>query len=88
MYETEYGVREVIVSHIRLCLKNLLIFLIFECLSVKFFFHTDKSKQRKLGKKSSEGIFVGYAFDSPAWLVYNPSTRSITRTNSDVFNEQ
>ena len=52
------------------------------------FSHIDKSKQRKLSHKSSEGIFVGYASDCPAWLIYNPNTRSITRTNSDVFNEQ
>jgi len=52
------------------------------------FSRTDKSKQFKLGHKSSEGIFVGYAFDCSACLIFNPNTRSITRTYSVVFNEQ
>jgi len=52
------------------------------------FSHIDKSKQRKLGRKSSEGIFVGYASYCLAWLIYNPNTRSITRTSMVVFNEQ
>ena len=52
------------------------------------FSHIDKSKQRKLGHKSTEGIFVGYAFGCLAWLVYNLNIRSITRTDNDVFNEQ
>jgi hypothetical protein len=49
------------------------------------FFHIDKIKQRKLCRKSSEGICVGYASDCPAWLVYISSTQSITRTDNDVF---
>jgi hypothetical protein len=49
--------------------------------------HIDKNKQHKLSHKATEGIFVGYAFDCPAWLAYNPTTRSITRTSSAVFNE-
>ena len=52
------------------------------------FSHIDKSKHRKLGKKSSEGIFVGYPSDCLSWLVYNPSTRSITRRDRVVFNDQ
>jgi hypothetical protein len=52
------------------------------------FSHIDKTKQRKLGQKSSEGIFVGYTSDCPTWLIYNPTTRSITRTGIVLFNEQ
>jgi hypothetical protein len=52
------------------------------------FFHIDISKQRKLGHTSNEGIFIGYASDCPAWLVYNPNSRSIIRIDNDVFNEQ
>jgi len=52
------------------------------------FFHIDKRKKRKLGHKSSERIFIGYASDCPAWLVYNPNIRIVIRTDSDVFNEQ
>jgi hypothetical protein len=32
--------------------------------------HMDKSKQRKLGLKSIEGIFIGYAYDCLAWLLF------------------
>jgi hypothetical protein len=52
------------------------------------FFHIGKSKQRKLGHESSERIFIEYASNCPAWLVYNPNTISIIRTDSDVFNEK
>jgi hypothetical protein len=52
------------------------------------FSHIDKSKQPKLGHKPSEGIFVGYASDCLAWLIYNPNTWNITRTDNDVFIEQ
>jgi hypothetical protein len=34
-----------------------------------------------------EGIFVGYAPDSPVWLVYNPRTRRVERSRSAVFDE-
>jgi hypothetical protein len=52
------------------------------------FSHIEKSKQRKLGQKSSAGIFAGYALDCLAWLIYNPNIWSITRADSVVFNEQ
>ena len=32
-------------------------------------------------------MFVGYAPDSPAWLVYNPRTRNVIRTASATFDE-
>ena len=40
-----------------------------------------------MGDKAWKGIFVGYAFDSPAWLVYNSVTRRIIRSRNFVFNE-
>ena len=51
------------------------------------FSHIDKSRQHKLSPKATKGVFDGYASDCPAWLIYNPTTRSITRTNSAAFNE-
>jgi len=57
-------------------------------LRCQMFSHVDKSRQHKLSPKAIEGVFVGYASGCPAWLVYNPTTRSITRKNSAVFNER
>ena len=34
--------------------------------------HIDKSCRRKLDARAWKGVFVGYATDSPVWLVYNP----------------
>jgi len=51
------------------------------------FVHIDESSKRKLGDKAWKGVFVGYAFDSPAWIVYNPRTRKLIRSRSVVFNE-
>ena len=47
----------------------------------------DTSLRRKLSDSAWEGIFVGYAPDSPAWLIYNPRTRTVVRSRSVVFNE-
>ena len=52
------------------------------------FSHINKSKQRKLSYKSLEGIFVGYASDCLAWLIYNPNHRSIPIIHSVELNEQ
>ena len=52
------------------------------------FFHIDKSKRRKLGRKSSdEGIFVGYASNGHAWLAYNPITRGITIEQTVLYSK-
>jgi hypothetical protein len=51
------------------------------------FVHIDVSRRRKMGDKAWKGIFVGYAFDSPSWLIYNPITRRIIRSRNVVFNE-
>ena len=47
----------------------------------------DNSLRRKLSDSAWEGIFVGYAPDSPAWLIYNPKTRNVVRSRSVTFNE-
>jgi hypothetical protein len=40
--------------------------------------HIDVSLRAKFGDKAWKGIFVGYAFDSPAWLVYKqPSYKAL-----------
>ncbi len=49
--------------------------------------HIDASLRKKLGNKAWKGIFVGYSFDSPAWLVYNPATRHVIRSRNVVFDE-
>jgi len=51
------------------------------------FVHIDESSRRKLGDKAWKGLFFGYAFESPAWNVYNPRTRKLIRSRSVVFNE-
>ncbi len=59
--------------------------------------HIDVSLRSKFGDTAWKGVFVGYAFDSPAWLVYNPSTRKGLgfrvqglgfRSRNVVFNEE
>jgi hypothetical protein len=49
--------------------------------------HIDSSQRAKFDAKAWQGIFVGYAFDSPAWLVYNPVTNKVIRSRSVVFDE-
>jgi hypothetical protein len=49
--------------------------------------HIDSSQRAKLSSKDWQGIFVGYAFDSPAWLVYNPVTNKVVGSRSVVFDE-
>jgi hypothetical protein len=49
--------------------------------------HIDASLRKKFGDKAWKVIFVGYAFDSPAWLVYNPATRHVIRSRNVVFDE-
>ena len=51
------------------------------------FVHIYASRRGKLGGKAWKGIFFGYAFDSPSWLVYNPVTRRVIRSRNVVFNE-
>jgi len=49
--------------------------------------HIDKSQRHKLDDRAWKGVFVGYAPESPAWLVYNPSTRRVVSSRNVVFDE-
>ena len=51
------------------------------------FVHIEKGSRRKLQPKAWKGIFVGYAPDSPAYLIYNPATRSVIRSQNVTFHE-
>jgi hypothetical protein len=48
--------------------------------------HVDKSQRRKLDR-AWKGVFVGYAPESSAWLVYNPTTRRVVSSRNVVFDE-
>jgi hypothetical protein len=51
--------------------------------------HIDQSRKNKCEDKAFKGIFIGYAFDSPAWLIYNPATqRVVTLTRNVTFDEE
>jgi hypothetical protein len=49
--------------------------------------HVDKSQRRKLDDRSWKGVFVGYASESPAWLVYNPATHRVVSSRNVVVDE-
>ena len=49
--------------------------------------HIESSRRKKLDPKAWNGIFVGYAVDSPVYPVYNPATRSVIRTQNVTFDE-
>ena len=49
--------------------------------------HVDKGQRRKLDDKAWKGVFVGYAEDACAWLVYNPRTRRVVLSRDVVFDE-
>jgi hypothetical protein len=49
--------------------------------------HVDKSQIRKLDDRAWKGVFVGYASESPAWLVYNLATRRVVSSRNVVFDE-
>jgi hypothetical protein len=51
------------------------------------FVHVDKSQRRKLDDRVWKRVFVGYAFESPAWLVYTPATRLVVSACTVVFDE-
>ena len=50
--------------------------------------HIDQSRRNKFDDKSFKGIFIGYAFESPVWLIYNPATQRVTRTRIVVFDAE
>jgi len=37
--------------------------------------HIDQSRRNMFDDKSFKCIFIGYTFDSLAWLIYNPATQ-------------
>jgi hypothetical protein len=47
----------------------------------------DKLQRRKLDDHAWKGVFVGYASESPAWLVYNPATCRVLSSRNVVFDE-
>jgi hypothetical protein len=49
--------------------------------------HVDKSQRRKLDDRAWKGVFLGYASESPAWLLYNPATRRVVSSRIVVFDE-
>jgi hypothetical protein len=49
--------------------------------------HIDVSLKAKFGDKAWKCIFVGCAFDSLAWLVYNQVTRHVIRSKNVIFDE-
>jgi hypothetical protein len=50
--------------------------------------HIDPSRRNKFENKVFKGIFIGYAFDSSSWLIYNLATQRVTRTRSVTFDEE
>mmetsp|Transcript_12208 Transcript_12208/g.21920 ORF Transcript_12208/g.21920 Transcript_12208/m.21920 type:complete len:504 (-) Transcript_12208:653-2164(-) len=57
---------------------------IFGC---KSYVHVDAALRRKLDDKAWEGVFVGNSPDSPAWLIYNPTTKRTVASRSVIFDE-
>jgi hypothetical protein len=57
---------------------------VFGCLA---YVHVYKSQRRKLDDRAWKGVFVGYASESPAWLVYSHATRRVVSSRNVVFDE-
>jgi hypothetical protein len=51
------------------------------------FVHIGESRRKKLGETAWKAVFVGYAFNPHAWIVYNPATRKLIRSRTVVFDE-
>jgi hypothetical protein len=49
------------------------------------YIHVDKSQSRELDDRAWKGVFVGYASESPAWLVYSLATRRVMSSRNVVF---
>jgi hypothetical protein len=49
--------------------------------------NVDKSQRRKLDDRAWKGVFLGYASESPAWLVYDPATPRLVSSRNVVFDE-
>jgi hypothetical protein len=50
--------------------------------------HINQSRMNKFEDNAFKGIFIGYAFDSPEWLIYNPVTQRVTRTRNVTFDKE
>jgi hypothetical protein len=57
---------------------------VFDC---PCFVQIDKQLRRKLDDRAWKGLFVGYALDSPVYLVWNPRTRRLVRSRNVKFYE-
>jgi O-glycosyl hydrolase len=57
---------------------------VFDCSA---YVHADKSQRRKLDNRAWKGVIVGYALESPAWLVHNHATRRVVRSRNVDFHE-
>jgi hypothetical protein len=49
--------------------------------------HVENQLRRKLDDQAWKGVFVGYALDSPAYLVWNLKTWRLIRSRNVEFNE-
>jgi hypothetical protein len=49
--------------------------------------HVNKSRRCKLDDRALKEIFVGYASESAAWLLYNPATRREVNSRIVAFDE-
>jgi hypothetical protein len=49
--------------------------------------HVDMSQRRKPDDRALRCVFVGYARESSAWLVYNHATHRIVSSRNVVFDE-
>jgi hypothetical protein len=51
------------------------------------FVHNDEHLRRKLDDRAWKGVFMGYALDPPAYLVWNPRTQRLVRSRNLKFDE-
>ena len=51
------------------------------------FVHIDSSRRSKFEPRAFEGVFVGYALDSPAYLIWNSATKRVIRSRNVEFDE-
>ena len=57
------------------------------CFGCECYVHVDAGRSKKFEAKAFRCIFVGYASESPAFLVYNPVTCQVVRSRNVVFHE-
>jgi hypothetical protein len=49
--------------------------------------HVPQHKRDKLAPRSSRGVMVGYSLTSPAWMIWDESTRKVTESRDVIFDE-